>query len=106
MPQATEVQRQKGQDCRLRSKSLGACDSDFWPRSQLNDPVGLASDARSIDVAQGDRRMPLALRFAERCKRVGCFTRLRDRHYQGVSLDRPISVAKLAGILDLDRDPG
>ena len=76
------------------------------PGVQVDAAVRLAGDGAADDVADGERRVALALRLAQGRQRVGRLARLRDGQDDRVAVDRRIAVAELAGVLDLDRDAG
>ena len=106
MPHAAEVQGQHGQHGHLVGERLGAGDADLGAGVEVDAAVGLAGDAAADDVAQRQRRMPLALRFAQGGQRVGRLARLRDGQDDGVAVDRRIAIAELRGVFDLDRNAG
>ena len=106
MPQPAEVQGEHRQHDALRGERLGRGDADFRAGVQVDAAVGLAGDRAADDVADRQRRMPLALHLAQRGQRVGRLAALRDREQQRVAVDRRVAVAQLAGVFDFDRDAG
>src|SRR5579884_2272522 len=104
MTKPAEVEREHGEDGNLIGERLGAGHADFRAGVQVNAAVGLAGNAATDDIAEGQSRMTFALRLAQRRQRVGGFSRLRDRDDDGVAVDGRIAVAKFAGVLDLDRN--
>ena len=106
MPHAAQVKGQQGQDGHLCGERLGAGDADFRAGVQINAAVGLAGDAAADHIAQGERRMALAFRFAQGGQRVGRLAGLRDGQDDGVAVDGRVAIAELAGVFDLDRDAG
>ena len=73
---------------------------------QIDAAVGFPGDRAADDVANGQRRVPLALHFAQGGQRVGRFAALRDGEQQRVVVDRRIAIAQLAGVFHFDRNPG
>ena len=96
VPHPAEVQGQHGQHGDLVGERLGAGDADFRAGVQIDAAVGLAGDAAADHVAQRQRRMPLALRFAQGGQGVGRLAGLRDGQDDGVAVDRRIAIAELA----------
>src|SRR6516165_1361240 len=68
--------------------------------------IRLARDATADDIAQRQRRVPLALGLAQRSQGVCRLARLRDSYDDRIAVNGRIAIAKLRGILDLDRDAG
>ena len=90
----------------LRGERLGRGHADFRPGVQIDAAVGLLGDRAADHVADGQRRMPLALHLAQRRQRVGRFAALRDGEQQRVVVQRRIAIAQLAGVFDFDRNLG
>ena len=103
MAHAAEVKRQHRQDRDLIHERLGAGDADLRAGVQIDAAVGFAGDAAADDVAEGQRRMALALRLAHRRQRVGRLAGLRQGDDDGVAVQRRIAVAELAGVLHFHR---
>ena len=106
MPHPAQVEREHGQDDDLVAERLGAGDADFGAGVKIDAAVGLAGDAAADHVAQGQRRMSLALRFAQGGQGVGGFARLRDGQHDRVAVDGRIAIAKLRGVFHFDRNAG
>ena len=101
-----KYKRQHRQRDALRREGLGRGDADFRPGVQVDAAVGLLGDRAAHDVADRQRRMPLALHLAQGRQRVGRFAALRDGEQQRVVVERRIAIAQLAGVFDFDRNPG
>ena len=71
----------------LRREGLGRGDADFRAGVQVDAAVGLAGDRAADDVADRQRRVALALHFAQRGERVDRFAALRDGEQQRVAVD-------------------
>ena len=106
MPQPAEIQGQHRQHDALRRERLRRGDADFRPGVQINAAVGFLGDRAADDVANRQRRMPLALDLAQRGQRVGRLAALRDREQQRVAIHRRVAIAQLAGVFHFDRNPG
>ena len=63
-------------------EGLGRGDADFRAGVQVDAAVGLLGDRAADDVADGQRRVALALHFAQGGQRVGRFAALRDGEQQ------------------------
>ena len=98
-----EIEGQHGQDGDLVGERLGAGHADLGAGVEVDAAVGLPRDAAADDVAQGQRRVPLALALAQGGQRVGRLAGLGQGQHDGVAVQRRVAVAELAGVLDLDR---
>src|SRR5436190_18200032 len=68
--------------------------------------IRLPGDGGSNDIIDGEKLIALALGFAHGREGIDGFTRLAERKEKGVLAERRVPVAKLRGIVDLDRHPG
>src|SRR5262249_5446647 len=88
VPHPAKVEGEHGQDRDLRGERLGAGNADLGSGVQVDSAVGLAGDGAADDVAQGQRRVALAFRFAQGGQGVGRLARLRDGDNDRVAVHR------------------
>ena len=104
--EAAEIKREHPERENLAREGLGARHADLGAGMQVNSTVRLASDRGTDHVANGKRKVPLALALAEGRQCIRGFAGLADGDDDRVVVDRRIAVAELAGVLDLDGNLG
>jgi len=72
----------------------------------VDPPVIFAGDGGSDDIGDTQHTVALALCFPLRLQRVDGLTALADRKDKGVLVERSVAVPELAGVFNLDGDPG
>src|SRR6516162_4503851 len=106
MPRAAEMDRKQGQHGDLGGEGLGAGDADLRSGVKVDAAVHGSGDGAADDVADAERALSLAFRFAQGGQRVRSFARLSDADDDRVLLHGRIAIAELRGVFDLDGDAG
>ena len=98
---STDERREKRIHHHLAHEGLGTGDADLGSDSQIDTGVGLAGDRGSDDVHHAQTHGPLLTSFLHGRQRVGGLAGLTDRDDHGPLFDDRISIAELAGELDV-----
>ncbi len=73
---------------------------------EVNPAVGFLGDAASHNVADGHRRVALALHFSQGGKGIGRLAALGDGKQERIATQRRVGIAEFAGVFHFDRDAG
>ncbi len=104
--QASEVESKKVEGHQLRGKRLGRGHTDLGTGVGVDDPVAFPGNRRFDDVADRQDLAALAMRLAQGREGISCLTALADHQGQGFFCHQWVAIAKLAGNIDFNRNPG